>query len=293
MKLLIYITLILASVPAQGQTADEFFDEGEWAAARDAYSELVDADETDARGWFRLAVSARQLGDYDRARDALEQAGSLGYSPPRVGLERARVLVLLGDRAGAIDVLTGLAAAGFTAVNMISNDEILAGLSGDTAFDTLTAELAAIAYPCEHDSKFAAFDFWVGEWDVHDSQGNFVGNNVIHRAQHGCVLIENWTSATGGTGTSINYLDKTSDRWVQIWTDAGGSQIDIRGAMTEDGMRLVGTIHYVSNATTADFRGLWTPLPDGRVRQFFEQSNDGGETWSTWFEGFYSRRPLE
>jgi hypothetical protein len=38
------------------------------------------------------------------------------------------------------------------------------------------------------------------------------------------------------------------------------------------------------------FRGLWTPLPDGRVRQFFEQSNDGGETWVPWFEGFYTRK---
>ncbi len=280
-------------MPAPGQTADEFFDAGEWAAARDAYAELVAADETDARAWFRLAVSARQLGDYDRARDALEPAGLLGYSPPRIGLERARVLVLVGDRAGAIDVLAELAAAGFRAVNVISNDEILAGLRGDTAFDTLMAELAAIAYPCEHDSKFAEFDFWTGEWEVRDGQGNIVGSNVIQRAQHGCVLIENWTSATGGTGISITYLDKISDKWVQIWTDAGGSQIDIRGGMTEDGMRLVGTIHHVSNATTADFRGLWTPLPDGRVRQFFEQSNDGGETWSTWFEGFYSRGPLE
>jgi len=31
-------------------------------------------------------------------------------------------------------------------------------------------------------------------------------------------------------------------------------------------------------------------LPDGRVRQFFEQSTDGGETWTTWFEGFYTRK---
>ena len=59
--------------------------------------------------------------------------------------------------------------------------------------------------------------------------------------------------------------------------------------MDEDGMLLIGTIRYVANDTTVDFRGLWTPLEDGRVRQFFEQSNDGGETWAAWFEGFYTR----
>jgi hypothetical protein len=54
-------------------------------------------------------------------------------------------------------------------------------------------------------------------------------------------------------------------------------------------MLLEGQIHYTSNGITAPFRGLWTAQPDGRVRQFFEQSNDGGETWEPWFEGYYSR----
>ncbi len=53
-------------------------------------------------------------------------------------------------------------------------------------------------------------------------------------------------------------------------------------------MLLVGAIHYVGNGQTNPFRGLWTALDDGRVRQSFEQSDDGGETWVSWFEGFYS-----
>jgi hypothetical protein len=148
-------------------------------------------------------------------------------------------------------------------------------------------------FPCEQDSAFAAFDFWVGTWDVHTADGKFVGSNDIKRAQRGCVLIENWSSAGGGSGMSINYLDKTTDEWVQIWNDGSGSQINIRGGMTDEGMLLVGTIHYVAKGTTAAFRGLWTPLPDGRVRQFFEQSNDDGETWSPWFEGFYTRKSAD
>ena len=112
-------------------------------------------------------------------------------------------------------------------------------------------------------------------------------------AERGCVIIENWTSTTGGTGMSINYLDKSTDEWVQVWNAEGGSQINIRGGMTDDGMRLIGHIHYVGNDTTAPFRALFSPLPDGRVRQFFEQMSPDGETWSPWFEGFYSRIPVE
>ncbi len=146
-----------------------------------------------------------------------------------------------------------------------------------------------IAFPCEQDEQFAEFDFWLGTWDVHTAGDVFAGHNEISREQRSCVLIENWSSASGGSGTSINYVDKISGEWVQIWNDASGSQINIRGGITEEGMLLTGTIHYVATGQTLPFRGLWTPLEDGRVRQYFEQSNDGGESWASWFEGFYSR----
>jgi len=155
------------------------------------------------------------------------------------------------------------------------------------------SQAQAPVFPCEQDDKFAEFDFWLGAWEVHVANGTFAGKNEISRAQRGCVLIENWQSATGGGGMSINYVDKITDEWVQVWNDASGSQINIRGGLTDDGMLLVGTIHYVANGTTLPFRGLWTPLPDGRVRQFFEQSTDEGETWAPWFEGFYTMKSAE
>ncbi len=95
------------------------------------------------------------------------------------------------------------------------------------------------------------------------ADGVVAGSNVIESTHRSCVLIENWTSA---------------------------SQINIRGGMTEKGMLLVGEIHYVAQNTSVPFRGLWTPLPDGKVRQFFEQLNDDGVSWNTWFEGFYTRK---
>ena len=116
-----------------------------------------------------------------------------------------------------------------------------------------------------------------------------MGHNTIKSAERGCVLIENWTSAGGGTGMSINYLDEATGEWVQVWNSSSGTQIDIRGGLTDDGMLLEGTIHYVATDQTAPFRGLWTLLDDGRVRQYFEQGNEDGTEWSPWFEGFYTR----
>ena len=146
-------------------------------------------------------------------------------------------------------------------------------------------------FPCEEDERFAQFDFWVGEWDVHVANGTFAGSNSISSDYRKCVLVEDYESAGGFIGMSINYLDHQTGEWVQIWNDASGSQINVRGGLTDDGMLLAGTIHYIGNDVTAPFRGLWTPLPDGRVRQFFEQYDAEKEEWVTWFEGFYTRKP--
>ena len=239
--------------------------------------------------WFQLASSARDSGDFDGALEALEKAEERQFSPVRIAIERARIDVGRGDADAAVVKLRQLFNSGFPAVNVYTGDSVLGSLAGHEGFDALVDEMTAAAYPCVNEEQFRAFDFWIGEWEVHIADGTPAGHNRIEAAERGCVLIENWTSATGGTGMSINYLDKSSDEWVQIWNAEGGSQINIRGGMTDDGMRLDGQIHYVASGTTAPFRGLWTPLPDGRVRQFFETSNDNGKTWVPWFEGFYTR----
>lgn len=240
--------------------------------------------------WFDLAVKARMGGDNDIAKQALIRAERQEFSPIRIGMERARINTIDGKPDAAVRELQMLADSGFTVVAAITGDPEINRLAGRADYDTLVAKMSAQAYPCQDRPEFKEFDFWVGEWDVTLANGTQAGTNVVQRAERGCVIIENWTSSTGGTGMSINYLDKATDEWVQVWNAEGGSQINIRGGMTDEGMRLVGHIHYVGNDTTAPFRALFTPLPDGRVRQFFEQSNDDGASWVPWFEGFYTRR---
>jgi len=289
-KFLIFILFLVPFSVAAEEDADSLFQAGDWAGAADAYAQQTAKSPEDARAWFQLAVSARQAQRYSTARNALARAEAVGFAPVRISIERARLSVLSEDDDRAVEQLQAVASSGFTAVGVITGDPLLGTLEGHAVYDTIVAEMSIKAFPCEHDELFAAFDFWVGEWDVHVAGGTFAGRNLIERAQRGCLLIENWRSASGGTGTSINYVDKITGEWVQIWNDASGGQINIRGGMTDDGMLLVGTIHDVAGGTTAPFRGLWTPLPDGRVRQFFEQSSDDGDTWAPWFEGFYTRK---
>jgi hypothetical protein len=152
---------------------------------------------------------------------------------------------------------------------------------------------AAPTYPCEQRDEFKEFDFWLGQWDVHLENGTYAGRNNIEKSQAGCALVENWLGAAGNPGSSINYFDVATNEWVQVWNSAAGSQINIRGGLTDEGMLLEGQINYVSNNLSAPFRGLWTLLPDGRVRQFFEQYDEDSESWAPWFEGFYTKTNVE
>jgi hypothetical protein len=223
------------------------------------------------------------------AAQALERAEANGVSPVRVGMERSRQHVVAKHREQAVAELRSVFDQGFTSVAFLTSDQVINSLAGFPAYDALIEEMTAQAYPCAHTPGFSDFDFWIGDWDVHVANGTLAGTNSISREERGCVLVERWRNTTGGSGMSINYLDMITNEWVQVWNAEGGTQINIRGGLTDEGMAMEGTIHYVNNGTTAPFRALWTPLPDGRVRQYFEQSNDGGETWVPWFEGFYTR----
>jgi len=254
------------------------------------FSKLEKSGSREGQDWLDLAQKARTSGSLDIAALALARAKKLEFSPIRLDLERARLNIAGNDPEAAVANLQAVADAGFTSVGVLVQDAVINGLAGREDYDTLITTMSVQAYPCQNQPGFSDFNFWIGDWDVHLANGSKAGSNSIVREERGCVLVEHWVSATGGTGMSINYLDKSTDEWVQIWNAEGGSQIDIRGGLTDEGMAMEGTIHYIGNGTTAPFRALWTALPDGRVRQYFEQSNDGGTTWAPWFEGFYTRK---
>ena len=220
---------------------------------------------------------------------AQDDAPAAPVSPLQAALSNAREAARANDPDAAVAELQKMVDGGFTNVAFITSDTDIATLTGHPAYDKMIADMTVAAYPCEYDERFSEFDFWIGKWDVHVAAGTLAGHNEIKREQRSCVLTENWINTSGSGGMSINYVDKITGEWVQVWNDASGSQINIRGGMTEEGMLLTGTIHYVADAQTQAFRGLWTPLEDGRVRQYFEYSDDDGKTWVSWFEGFYSR----
>lgn len=135
-----------------------------------------------------------------------------------------------------------------------------------------------------------AFDFWIGTWEVRDSDGEIVGHNAIRRVAGGCGLLEEWRGRRGGTGVSINMYEPARDAWTQTWVGEVAI-LHLAGGFRDGRMVLTGEAPRRTSRGEVLDRITWTPQEDGRVRQEWQVSPDRGDTWRTIFVGLYSRSP--
>jgi hypothetical protein len=152
---------------------------------------------------------------------------------------------------------------------------------------TLFLAQAPARPPCSS-PEYRQFDFWVGEWVVHNPKGQQVGTNRIEKIENGCGLQENWTASNGNTGRSINAYHPVRGKWVQAWVGGGGTLL-LEGGYDGEKMLLSGASIGASGGTMRD-RITWSPVAGGKVRQVWEQSADEGKTWTVAFDGTYSPR---
>ncbi|MES1168099.1 MAG: hypothetical protein ABUL61_02905, partial [Oleiharenicola lentus] len=102
-------------------------------------------------------------------------------------------------------------------------------------------------------------------------------------------LLENWTDADGTSGKSINTWFPAKKQWQQFWVGSGGA-LELSGGLSAKGEMVLAGATPVATGGKRLERIIWTPNPDGTVRQHWEQSTDGGATWTTAFDGLYRRK---
>lgn len=134
------------------------------------------------------------------------------------------------------------------------------------------------------------FDFWLGTWDVFDPDGRQVGMNEITMELNGCVLHEHWQSLGGPhRGNSYNIYDRTTGRWHQTWVDNSGLLLQLDGGLVDGNMVLEGETLNPEGDRILN-RITWSREEEGTVRQLWEMSEDGGESWTVAFDGRYVKR---
>lgn len=135
------------------------------------------------------------------------------------------------------------------------------------------------------------FDFWIGDWEVTDASGALAGRNRVESILGGCVVMESWQGASGSVGRSFNMYDVRGDRrWHQTWVDGSGGRLDLVGGLDDEGRMVLSGERPGREGGAVLHRITWTPRPDGTVKQHWQASRDGGETWDDLFVGIYARR---
>lgn len=136
------------------------------------------------------------------------------------------------------------------------------------------------------------FDFWLGDWEVFNAEGEKIGENKIEKQEGNCLLSENWEGEKGGTGRSFNYYDPADSTWNQLWISNSGTILKLKGNAENDKMTLKSKLvegekgKYYNKIT-------WTKNSDGSVTQLWEIMDPQGNLLNEAFKGVYRKRKTE
>lgn len=83
--------------------------------------------------------------------------------------------------------------------------------------------------------EYRTLDFWVGDWDALDQQGQVIGTNRITRDEYGdCVITEHFVSPQL-KGHSVSIYRPGPKQWRQVWVDNQGGFFDLVGGPVTGG----------------------------------------------------------
>ena len=140
-------------------------------------------------------------------------------------------------------------------------------------------------------SPEAAFDFWVGEWEVswYAKDSSLVkGSNRIEKILDGKVLQEHFEDPNSGfRGTSISVYNPQLQSWYQSWADNAGGYFHFKGII-ENGSRIFSMTE--PGPGGALYRMVFSGIKENSLVWTWEGTRDGGETWNTAWQIFYTRK---
>ena len=277
------------AVSAQEQAAVKLQQAGDWKGALAAFEALSKAEPENPRAAFGLGAALHETGRPKEAVPSLLRARSLGYQPAnQTRFRLARAYAKLGENAKALAELQEAASNSFTNLQVFQNAD-LDPLRTDPAFVAVVAKVTRNAKPCEGDSNFSKFDFWVGDWDVQQTgvpRAPVGASSHVEKILSGCVIFENWEPGPGGAGKSFNIYNTVTKKWEQYWVDATGRITHYFGEFRDDG-----NLYYEADqGPSTKVRMTFFNQGGDQVRQLGHVSTDAGKTWSVSFDLTYIRK---
>ena len=152
--------------------------------------------------------------------------------------------------------------------------------------------------PCSR-PEYRQFDFWLGQWEAFNTNGQKAGDSKITLLLDSCVILEEWTSTIVNrgiryAGKSFNTYNAGTKQWQQTWVDnVGGSNEYLKGKFEDNKIIYSSQPFPFSKDTMAIRKMTFTNISPLKLRQHGEISKDNGISWTTEYDFEYRRKKEE
>jgi hypothetical protein len=228
-------------------------------------------------------------GNVQDAVQNFERARELEFQALGVAYRLSRLYARSGRTDDALEQMEVMAEGGFAYLGLVEAQADYDSIKASPRFSTALASIRAARFPCTGDERHRGFDFWIGEWTV-TQNGQFAGTSSVQPILGHCTIFEQWESVAGTFGKSFNYYDPGHDHWRQIWIGDSGSFIEFTGEARDGGIFYTAQTIDPADGSVTHHKFEFTVIGEGGVRQYWETSTDGGETWQSIWDGRYARK---
>lgn len=147
-----------------------------------------------------------------------------------------------------------------------------------------------VAGPCTKQVESRALDFWLGEWKIGVPNENVDATSKVSLELGGCVVVEQWAGGDGHVGENIFGYSADDKSWHGMFADSVGHvHVFLNGQVHSDSAEFTGPSRGQQGETVLNRITIRRTGP-GHVQQMWAKSSDGGKTWTTVFQGEYTKK---
>lgn len=157
------------------------------------------------------------------------------------------------------------------------------------AFDAPSAQAAPDRAACSANQASRQLDFWLGNWTVSRADGQPTGTSNVSLSLDKCMIVERWEGKMDHKGETIFAYSFDDQSWHGIFADNEGRFHVFEGKVQDGKAEFEGPSRGPNGEAVLNRVRLIRESQD-KLQQTWEKSTDGGMSWTTIFQGEYSRK---
>ncbi len=166
---------------------------------------------------------------------------------------------------------------------------ILAAVAGWFFLAASSSVSAADSAPCSSNSENRQLDFWLGDWTVTYPGMPGTAASKVSLDLDQCLVVESWDGGKGHGGKNMFAYSSDDKSWHGMFADNEGRVHVFAGTVKQGSAEFTGPSRGPNGEKVLN-RIRVARVAANKVEQSWEKSTDNGASWTTVFQGEYSRK---